>query len=99
MRYYDFILKLHIMLDQCPIPWENVGSNVTFEYSINGTRLIYNHSSGSSPKGEIISVCTSNGSWYPNPAEVDLCTVKNQGLSSTQIQVYFLLIFATYNTT
>ena len=69
-------------LDQCPIPWEkfNVGSNVTFEYSISGPRLIYNHPSGSSPKGEIISVCASNGSWYPNPAEIDLCTVPNQGL-------------------
>lgn len=78
-------MTLHIMVDQCPIPWENINSNVTFEYSISGTRLIYNHLSGLSSKEEIISVCTRNGSWYPNPAEIDLCTAPNQGLSSTQI--------------
>ena len=96
MRYYDFILFTCIMLDQCPIPWENISSNVTFEYSISGPRLIYNHFSGLSPKGEIVSVCTSNGSWYPNPAEIDLCIVLNQGLSSTQIFTYFLFVICHY---
>ena len=67
---------LHIMLDQCPIPWENVGSNVTFEYSISGTRLVL---PGLPLEGNIISVCTNNGSWCPNPADI-VCTQPNQGL-------------------
>ena len=66
------------MVDQCPIPWENVGSNVTFEYSISGTRFIL-----SVLEGNILSVCINNGSWYPNPADI-VCTQPNQGLFATQ---------------
>ena len=73
-----------IYIDQCRIPWIAVSSefNVTFEYGISGPRLVYNCLSGLPPTGEIVSVCTSNGSWYPNPAEI-VCTQPNdEGLFS-----------------
>ena len=75
------------IIDQCPIPWENVGSNVSFEYSTSGPRLVCNYLPGVvSPQGEIVSICTGNGTWYPNPAEI-VCTQANEGLSSTQFQL------------
>ena len=71
------------IIDQCPIPWENVGSNVRFEYSASGSRLVYNYLPGL-PQGEIVSICTGNGTWYPNPAEIVRTQANNKGLSSTQ---------------
>ena len=76
------------IIDQCPILWENVGSNVSFDYSSSGPRLaiVCNNLPGLpvSPQGEIVSMCTGNGTWYPNPAEIVCTQANNKGLSSTQ---------------
>ena len=74
------------IIDQCPVPWENVSSefDLTFEYSISGPRLVCNYLSGLPPKGEIVSVCIKSGSWYPDLAEIVCTQPNNEGLSSVQ---------------
>ena len=64
-----------MIIDQCPIPWVNMSSNISFEYRTDGPQLVCNN------REDITSIilCTSNGSWYPNPAEI-ICTQFNEGL-------------------
>ena len=61
-----------MVIDQCPIPWANMSLNniISFEYDADGPRLVCNN------REDIASICTNNGSWYPNPAEI-ICTQLN----------------------
>jgi hypothetical protein len=69
---------------------------VTYVYSISGPKLIYDPElSELSPKVEIVSVCTSNGSWHPNPTGVVCTQLPNQGLSATQLTMILCHNYAT----
>ena len=76
-NYCNIIMTVLPHIDQCPIPWENVSSNVTFAYSVNESS---HYLAELSPQGEIVSVCTSNGIWYPNTQS----NTDSEGLSSIQ---------------
>ena len=64
----------------CPIPWARVNSNIIFKYDSSGPQLVYRCLPRLQPQEEIISVCTSNGTWYPNPADI-VCTFANEGIA------------------
>ena len=57
---------------QCLVPWTNISSNISFMHRV-GPQLVYQCLPGLQPHGEMVSVCTSNGTWYPNPADI-VCT-------------------------
>ena len=63
------------------LPWSNINSaNVSFEYRLNvgGPQLVYSCFPGFQHQGEIASVCTNDGTWYPNPAEI-VCAIASNG--------------------
>ena len=56
---YDcFITFMYV--DQCPTLWaNNMSLNVSFEYNVGGPQLVCKYLS---PQGEIVLICTNNGS-------------------------------------
>ena len=64
-------------IGHCPITPSSITDLVTTFVS-NGPRLVYRCLPGLHPQGEMVSVCLSNGTWYPNPAEI-ACAIASNG--------------------
>jgi hypothetical protein len=57
---------------------------VSFEYSVtvDGSQLVYSFLPGLQ---KIASVCTRNGTWYPNPANI---TCTTEGIVYTKLSIF-----------
>ena len=75
-------------IGHCPITPSSITDLVTTFVS-NGPQLVYRCLPGLQPQGEMVSVCLSNGIWYPNPAGI-VCT-SNGNSTSMHMHLYTII--------
>ena len=72
-----------MLIGQCALP--SIGRNVTikgYSYGVEGTQILYFCEPGFVPRDEVLSNCTNDGKWSPDPS-LHVCTGKKQYCNSS----------------